>query len=398
MTTPKSPKTAPIKTTPTILQGGFRIMFFMAALWAAYVMIAWISFWAAGTELPSGAMLPQDWHMHSILYGFAPAVLGGFLLTAIPNWTDTKMITGTPLALLAVLWALGRVAVWLSGGLPLVVVILLDIAFLLALLIISARILLKSGNQKNMPVLAIILLFLMGQVFFDVISLAGGYASVSPGAKLSVGAIILLLSLIGGRIIPAFTRNWLIKHSAENLPIMFNGLDKVTVGISAVSLLTWVVAMPNLITGFLFLTAGILHIIRMSRWQGQKTASVPIVMALHIAYSFVPLGFLLQGLSMISPETVPSLAGLHAWLSGAMGGMMLAVMTRASLGHSGRELHTTWREVFIYGMILIASVVRVIAAFPTPEFLLHIAATAWIMAFAGFAVLYAPVLFSKAKE
>jgi len=384
--------------TPVILQGGFRILFLLAALWAAYVMIVWIGYWAAGTELPSGAMSPQDWHVHGILYGFAPAVLGGFLLTAIPNWTGTKMITGTPLALLAVLWALGRVAVWLSGGLPLIIVVLLDIAFLLSLLIVSARVLIKSGNKKNMPVLGIILLFLLGQVFFDVISLAGGHASISPGGKLSMSAIILLLSLIGGRIIPAFTRNWLMKQESKAMPVMFGRFDKIVVGISAVSLFTWVVAPPNLLTGLLFLISGALHLIRLSRWQGQQTVSALIVLMLHLAYSFVPLGFLLTGLSMLIPQSIPALAGQHAWLSGAMGAMMLAVMTRASLGHSGRELRTTWREIFIYTMILVASITRIIAAFPTPDFLLHIAATAWILAFGGFVVLYAPVLFIAAKK
>ena len=213
-----------------------------------------------------------------------------------------------------------------------------------------------------------------------------------------MSAIILLLSLIGGRIIPAFTRNWLIKQEAKALPVMFGRFDKIVVGVSAVSLCTWVLFEPNLITGLLFIFSGVLHLVRLSRWEGKQTGSALIVLMLHLAYSFVPLGFLLNGLSMFVPETIPALAGQHAWLSGAMGAMMLAVMTRASLGHSGRELRTTWREVFIYGMILIASVVRVIAAFPTPEFLLHIAATAWILAFAGFAVLYAPVLLSKAKE
>ncbi|MGB0900195.1 NnrS family protein [Halocynthiibacter sp.] len=388
---------APTKT-PAILQGGFRILFLLAALWAAYVMMAWIGFWAAGTELPSGAMLPQDWHVHSLLYGFAPAVLGGFLLTAIPNWTGTKMITGTPLALIATLWALGRVAIWLSGSLPLIIVILLDVSFLLALLIISARILIKSGNKKNMPVLAIILLFLMGQVFFDVISLAGGYASVTPGAKLSMSAIILLISLIGGRIVPAFTRNWLVKKGADDLPVMFSRFDKVVVGLSGVTLLSWVMTQANLITGLLMLITGALHLIRQGRWQGQQTGSALIVMMLHLAYLFIPLGFILLGLSMTFPMSVPAMAGQHAWLSGAMGGMMLAVMTRASLGHSGRELRTTWREIFIYSMILIASSIRVIAAFPSPDFLLHIAATAWILAFTGFAILYSPVLFTKSKS
>lgn len=396
--TTKMSNTKATPKTPAILQGGFRILFFLAALWAAYAMMAWIGFWTTGADLPAGAMLPQDWHVHSLLYGFAPAVLGGFLLTAIPNWTGTKMITGTPLALMAVLWALGRVAVWLSGSLPVIAVILLDVSFLLTLLLVSARVLIKSGNVRNMPVLGFILLFLMGQIFFDVISLAGGYASVTPGAKLSMAAIILLISLIGGRIVPAFTRNWLKKQGADDLPVMFGGFDKVVVGLSGVTLLSWVMTQANLITGVLMLIAGVLQLIRQSRWKGEKTASALIVAMLHIAYLFVPVGFILLGLSMLFPVSVPAMAGQHAWLSGAMGGMMLAVMTRASLGHTGRELRTTWREVFIYGMVLLASVIRVIATFPTPDFLLHIAATAWFLAFAGFAVLYAPVLFTKSKS
>jgi len=213
-----------------------------------------------------------------------------------------------------------------------------------------------------------------------------------------MSAIILLISLIGGRIVPAFTRNWLVKQGADELPVMFGGFDKMVIAVSGVTLLTWIMSDANLITGILMLIAGTLQLIRQSRWKGEKTASALIVAMLHLAYLFVPLGFILLGLSMLFPVSVPAMAGQHAWLSGAMGGMMLAVMTRASLGHTGRALRTSWREVFIYGMVLLASVIRVIAAFPTPDFLLHIAATAWVLAFAGFAALYASVLFTKSKN
>jgi uncharacterized protein involved in response to NO len=204
--------------------------------------------------------------------------------------------------------------------------------------------------------------------------------------------MIALIALIGGRIIPSFTRNWLVKQKPGRLPITFNRFDAAVILIGTASLLLWIVAPVGIPTSVAFTLSGLLQIARLARWAGDRTWQNPLLLILHIGYGFVPVGFLLGALAAQN-GTFRS-AALHAWMTGAAGTMTLAVMTRASLGHTGRELRASNVTAFLYCAVLVAALSRICAAIH-PSFdsvLLPLAGAAWTVAFVGFGLAYLPVL------
>ena len=199
--------------------------------------------------------------------------------------------------------------------------------------------------------------------------------------------------LIGGRIVPSFTRNWLARRTPGRLPVTPDRFDVASLAVAAAALLLWIAAPEKPVTAVLCLAAGGLHVWRLARWAGDRTLAEPLVLILHVGYAFVPLGFLAAGVAALAPVTFPTGAAVHAWTAGAIGVMTLAVMTRATLGHAGRPLHATRGTVIVYLSVVVAAVLRVAAGLgPAPQALLHLAAAAWIAAFAGFAILYGPLL------
>ena len=203
---------------------------------------------------------------------------------------------------------------------------------------------------------------------------------------------MLLISLIGGRIIPSFTRNWLVRENPGRLPAPFDRLDIAALAISALALAAWTVLPDNKLAGALLAAAAVAQAIRLSRWAGDRTLRDPLVLILHLAYAFVPLGLGLVALSIFLPDTVPVAAGLHALGGGAIGSMTLAVMTRATRGHTGRELKAGKAELFVFAAILLAGCCRIVAAFAPHLEAIEFAGLLWVAAFAGFAVAYGPAL------
>src|SRR5690606_1380010 len=230
-----------------------------------------------------------------------------------------------------------------------------------------------------------------GNVLFHLEAIAG-FGS-GHGARLGIAATVLLIMLIGGRIVPSFTRNWLARRGAGRLPAPFGYFDVVVRVPSGVALVSWIVAPQSLPTALLAFVAFGLNGARLSRWAGDRTVAEPLVLILHLAYAFVPIGFLLLAVSIVLPEFVAPSGALHGWTVGAIGVMTLAVMTRASLGHTGRPLTATRPIQLIYAAALVAVLARIAAAFDVLwEPMLHVSATAWVMAFAGFVIVYAPLL------
>ena len=203
----------------------------------------------------------------------------------------------------------------------------------------------------------------------------------------------MLIVLMGGRIIPSFTRNWLARRGPGRLPAPFDRFDVAAMAVSGVALASWVVLPDTLLTALLAAAGCGLNGARLYRWAGERTAAEPLVLILHVAYAFIPLGFLLLALGILTPELVARTGALHGWTAGAIGLMTLAVMTRASLGHLGRPLTATRPIQLIYVAALIAALARIVAAFGLlREPMLHLSATAWVLAFGGFVVVYAPLL------
>ncbi len=368
---------------------GFRPMFLSAAAWAALSMTLWILYWTGSTSWEP-AWPALDWHVHGLLFGYGSAVLCGFLFTAIPNWTKRPPVSGAPLAALWLLWVIGRVAT--ATALPWALTLGLDVGFLLLVCLLAARDILAAGNRRNLPVIAMVALFTVANTLFHLDIRAESPASSGNGTRMGISLLILLISLIGGRIIPIFTTNWLKQHNATKLPVQFNRKDGAVLAASALTLILWIFTPDRQTTGFALGIVGLAHLWRLSRWQGHRTGSEPLILALHVAYLFVPLGYLLTAASAFG--TISPMAGLHAWTAGALGGMTLIVMTRASLGHSGRPLTASILDTTFLSLLGLAAGTRILSALDVwSEPLLHLSATLWIVGFALFVLRFGKGMF-----
>ncbi len=374
---------------PALFSYGFRPFFLGGASWAALAILLWLPQYFGELTLPT-AFGPLDWHIHEMIYGYVGAVVAGFLLTAIPNWTGRLPVNGPALAALAALWFAGRAAILTSAVIGEALAAVIDIAFLAVLATVAAREIVAGNNRRNLRVLILLLVLIAGNVVFHLEILWRGTADY--GVRIGIAAVVALIMLIGGRIVPSFTRNWLVRANPGRLPQPFGRFDALALVGSALALVAWIALPQHVVTGVLLLAAGVLQTVRLARWAGDRTVADRLVLVLHVAYAFVPLGFLLLGAAVLWPSDWPTSAALHAWTGGAFGLMTLAVMTRASLGHTGRDLVASIPTQLIYLAALIAALARIAAAFAPSVLLFHIAAFAWIAAFGGFAAVYGPLL------
>ncbi|KGF66991.1 short-chain dehydrogenase, partial [Hoeflea sp. BAL378] len=323
---------------PAILSFGFRPFFLLGAAWAALAMILWVMMLAGAAPLPT-AFDPVAWHAHEFLFGYLGAVLAGFLLTAVPNWTGGLPVTGWPLAGLVALWLVGRIAVAVSALLPPYAALALDLALPVALAGFLLREILVGRNWRNLPVLLLLAVWMLANAGFHLQALGDGMPAYGAELRLGLSAAILLITLIGGRIVPSFTRNWLVQRKARQLPAVPGRVDKLVLAATVLALAAWVAAPEHPATAALCALAGLGHLYRLAGWQGRRTGAEPLVWVLHVAYAFVPLGFLAIAGAAVLPY--PAAAAQHVWMAGGIGLMTLAVMSRASLGHAGRPLKAT---------------------------------------------------------
>jgi len=376
-----------------LFSAGFRPFFLCAALWAALAIPAWLLMFTAAIEIPT-ALAPATWHVHEMVFGYGVATVAGFLLTAIPNWTGRMPLQGGPLMLLVALWLIGRVAVLASarlGGAGLAAVA--DLAFPLVFLAVVAREIIAGRNWRNLPMLGALALLLVGNALVHAQAL-GWSATAAAGNRLGIATLLMLISLVGGRIVPSFTRNWLVKQQAgAREPASFDPLDSLALALTAAALLLWVVAPEGRLAAAMQLAAGIALAARLARWRGGRTWREPLVLVLHVGYGWLALGFVLLALSPFVPALPPT-AALHALTVGGIGTMTLAVMTRASLGHTGRALTAGPGTIAIYALVTLAALLRLAAPFGGNQYILLLgcAGAAWSGAFGLFVVLYAPAL------
>jgi len=375
---------------PAILSYGFRPFFLSAGIWAALTVAIWLPVLAGQIALPT-AFAPLEWHAHELIYGFVPAALAGFLLTAVPNWTGRLPVTGMPLLALFLIWVAGRVAIFISDWIGAPLASAIDLSFLVVLAAVVAREIIAGKNTRNLKVLIAVALLIVGNAVFHAEVIWGLWSGY--GNRIGIAAAILLIMLIGGRIIPSFTRNWLVRQGPGRLPIPFSKFDAAVMLVSGLALVSWVALPENTLTALLAVAAGVANAVRLARWAGDRTAAEPLVLVLHVAYAFIPVGFLLVAVAIWRPDVVILSGALHSWTAGAIGLMILAVMTRASLGHTGRPLTATLPITMAYAAVTVAGVARIVAAFDVArESMLHLSATAWVLGFAGFAIIYAPIL------
>jgi uncharacterized protein involved in response to NO len=382
---------------PAILSYGFRPFFFVGAVYAGLGILIWLPVFFGNAAIPT-ALSPLDWHIHEMLYGYLPAVIAGFLLTAIPNWTGRLPLQGQSLAILIAVWIAGRVAVGTSALIGPLAAGAIDVLFLVLLVMAVAREVITGQNWRNLPPVVIVLVFLVGNIVFHIEDHAKGVANL--GTHLGIGAAILLISLIGGRVIPSFTHNWLTRENPGRLPMPFGQFDVAVLAVTSVALGLWIVLPAWRGTATLMAVAGLMQAVRLGRWAGQRTLRNPLVFILHIGYAFVPIGFFLLAGTTFHPGKIPISAGIHAWTVGAIGTMTLAIMTRASLGHTGQPLHAGPLTQLVYAAVIASALLRMTAAFlPFAAIpLLHAAGAAWIAAFWMFAATYGPLLWRARRR
>lgn len=381
---------------PALFSYGFRPFFLFGAFYAGAALLLWLPMFEGRLSLPT-RFAPTDWHIHEMLYGYIAAVVTGFLLTAIPNWTGRLPLNGLPLMALFALWVAGRIAVASSDMIGWVPAALTDFVFLFVVLAAAGREIVAGKNWRNLRVLVIVAVFALANVGYHVEAHWRGDAAYSR--RLAFSAILLLVMLIGGRIIPSFTRNWLVRENPGRLPTPFDRFDALSIASGAIALAAWTVFPEAGVTGLLLIVVGLIHAARLARWAGERTGRDPLVLILHLAYAFVPVGFLLTGAAALSPSVAPT-AGVHAWSVGAIGTMTLAVMTRASRGHTGRALEAPFSTQLLYAAIIVSAVLRILAALlpGASQPLLWAAGIAWVAAFWGFCAVYGPMLMCPRRK
>jgi uncharacterized protein involved in response to NO len=375
---------------PAILSYGFRPFFLLGAFYAGAAILFWLPLFY-GILRNDSAFAPVDWHVHEMLFGYLAAIMTGFLLTAIPNWTGRLPVQGRPLLALVLLWLAGRFAVFFSAGIGWLAASVIDCAFLLAVAGAAGVEIVVGRNWRNLKMLAPVSMFFVANVVFHLEAHAYGMSDI--GRRLGIAAAIILITIVGGRIIPSFTRNWLARENPGRLPRPFGSFDTAVIAATAIALAAWTFRPEAEWVGAVLIASAVLNLSRIARWAGERALRDPLVLVLHVAFLFVPAGLMMAGLAAIFPRSIPMAAVVHTFGAGAIGLMTLAVMTRATLGHTGRELHANAGTCGIYVAVGLAAVLRVLAAF-LPEWpaLIDASALLWAAAFLGYAGYYGGML------
>ena len=371
---------------------GFR-PFFLAAGLAALLLVPW---WAAALAwgVPLGTSWPAAlWHGHEMLFGFIVAAVAGFLLTAVPSWTGARGFAGWPLVLLAGLWLTGRIGVSASAGLPLPVVAALDLSFLPALAGFVLVPLVRARN-RNSPLLAVLLTLWLTNVAFYWGLTHGDSIFARHALLVGIDIVLLLVTVIGGRIVPAFTSSALKQQGIGISLRAWRGMTPLAVGVMVVAVICDLFRPESVAAGAVALAAGVIQAVRLAQWRMLRTLRTPIVWVLHVAYLWLPVGLVLKGLALIFALALAAYY-LHALTIGAAALMIMAVMTRASLGHTGRPLVVSRATAYAYGLLAAAAVVRVFGPALLPLAYVKIvvlAAALWAVAFGIYLWGYTPML------
>lgn len=382
---------------PAILSYGFRPFFLSAGLFAMLAMVGWIGALTLGWEFGGATYGALHWHAHEMVFGYAVAALAGYMLTAIPNWTGRLPLSGIPLLCLVLFWAAGRVVMTNPDLLGLYPAAIIDAAFLPALAALAGREIIAGKNWKNLKILLALTALSLVNICFHVAVLTE-LIDLGPVMRASVAIFIALVALVGGRIVPSFTRNWLVKAGATRLPTPFNRVDILATAALLVALLLWIALPENLATAGAGAIAAVLQAVRLSRWRGLQTLDEPLLFILHVGYGFVPLGLLGVALASIGWLSAPS--ALHILTVGGIGTMTLAVMSRATLGHTGRALAASPITSVAYLALVLAAVIRPFAEMLPEQYHLILALTGagWLVAFGLFTFEYGRMLVAPRVE
>lgn len=377
---------------PAFLSYGFRPFFLGAALFAGLVVLTWVALFAG--QIQAEFLYPaREWHVHEMLFGYLPALIAGFLLTAMPNWTDRMPLRGAPLLLMFLLWLAGRLLVMVpvAGG-PVTAGV--DGTFLVILAAYVWREIVAAGAWDRAPIGMLVSFFAGANILFHLSALQGRPTDFPERLALSV--MTMLLTIIGGRLAPTFTREFMAERNMTGLPEVFSRIDGLVIVLVLVGVMSWIAQPESHWTGIILLVSGVASLVRVFRWGGWRTWQEPLVLILHVGYGWVGLFLIVLGAAILGIG-FSSENAVHLLTTGAMGTMTLAVMTRASLGHTGRPRHADRLTVAIYLLVNIGALLRIFAPnSPTPTTLtyamLGLSALGWSGAYLLFAVHYGPYL------
>lgn len=375
-----------------LLAYSFRPFFLLTGLYGALVIAGWIAVLLGGLPLPVG-WSPVHWHSHEMLFGMVSAAISGFLLTAMCNWTGATPLRNGGLLALVLLWLAGRIAMWTAGWLPAGMAAVIDLLFLPVLGIYALRVLIRHNNRRNLVLGAILLLLTLANLLMHAGFLQRNLQWLQWGENMAFNLITLMMAVIAGRITPAFSANWLRAKGGPAERILISPpLDRAVLIATALLVPADFVSGLPVVTGTLALAVAALHAVRLGLWRGWLVAGEPLLWILHVAYLWIVLALILKGLGAF--ELVPPTVWQHALGVGGIGTLIIGVMTRVGLGHTGRPLRLPPLVIGLYGAILLAAVIRILTALQWFDYRLGLmlAATGWIIAFAGFSVLYWPIL------
>ena len=368
-----------------VFSAAWRLFFPAAALFAGLALPLWLALYTGAMEAPAD---PLFWHMHEMLFGYLPAALAGFLLTAVPNWTGRPGLKGAPLAGLFALWLAGRAAMWLAPDSAWAAPV--AAAFLPVLALVVARDIIAAQNRRNLVVVGLIAALSLAELIML-------FASTDRGVTAGFGVAFVLMALIGGRVTPAFSRNWLKARGRTPLPAPFGMVDRLALAASTLMALVWIVLGEAPATGVLAGLATVLLAARLARWRAWAVRGEVLLLAQHAAYLWLVIGAGL--LALTSLTDLASLSQVrHALGAGAVGTMTVIVMLRATLGHAGRAIVGTPLHWLVLGALHLGAALRVIAGWSGEGTgLIVLAGSLWALAMLGFLAITLPVALTPRK-
>jgi uncharacterized protein involved in response to NO len=371
-----------------LLRLGFRPFFLFGVVLAAVAIPLWVLALLGGESSPAPQGGWLAWHRHELVFGFAGAIISGFLLTAVQTWTGQPSISGRPLGLLAGLWLLGRLSWWLPSA---EVLLVINVVFFLAVAVVMGRLLWAVRQQRNYPIVAVLVLLTAVETLTLLGVLQHNDAWQRQGSLAAVWLVVAMMTLIGGRVIPFFTQRGLSRPAAVQ---PWAWLDwSLLVGSIVAGVLTgfgWLLQ-PSILAGALLLLLGLGHAVRLYRWFDRGLLSVPLLWSLHLAYAWLVVGCVALALWHWGAPVSAS-QGLHALTVGSVAGLILAMLARVSLGHTGRPLTLPQGFAVAFILLNLAALVRVIGVSFAYQPALWVAALCWTVAFAQYLYCYGPML------
>lgn len=351
-----------------LLEAGFRPFFLLGSFYAAVSLVAWLLVFAGLASSPRSWPTPWPapyWHAHEMIFGFVATAIAGFLLTAVPNWTGTRPLAGRRLALLVAAWGAGRAAMWLAPWLPGELVVVADLAFLPLLAFAVGRPIWRSGGRRNYPVVGVLVLLTLANLGLHLAVLGGGPGTLRSGLRLALYLVLVLLTLISGRIVPLFTRNALRRRGLDAEVESSGAVEGLLVAVMAAAIVLALLREDSAASGIASLLCAALLGLRQARWQPLRTLDQPILWVLHVGHAWLAVGFACSGFTALVPS-FPASTALHAFAAGAIGTSIVGVMSRVALGHTGRQLEASPAIVLAYLLVILGGLIRVFAPLALP--------------------------------